>query len=94
MGTILVEIPHAISRYSDEETRVEIEAKTVGELLDSLWERFPDLKVRVLDREGNLYPYLLLFQNDEKLSESRNRETPPPGRRPPGNRRPRRRRLI
>lgn len=67
MGTILVEIPHAISRYSDEETRVEISAETVGGVLESLWERFPKLRSRVLNREGNLHAYLLLFQNDEKL---------------------------
>jgi sulfur carrier protein ThiS len=64
---VTVEIPHAISRYSDEETQVEIEASTVGEVLESLWKRFPKLKTRVLDREGNLHAYLLLFLNDEKL---------------------------
>lgn len=64
---VTVEIPHAISRYSDDETEVEVEASTVGEALGSLWERFPKLKTRVLDREGNLHAYLLLFLNDEKL---------------------------
>ncbi len=67
---VLVEIPHAISRYSDEETAVRIEGATVGEVLEALWRRFPKLKTRVLDREGRFYPYLLLFQNDEKLPRS------------------------
>lgn len=64
---IVVEIPHAISRYSDEETQVLLEGSTVGEVLTALWDRFPNLKTRVLNREGNLHAYLLLFQNDEKL---------------------------
>ncbi len=64
---ITVEIPHAISRYSEEETQVDLEGQTVGEVLGSLWEKYPPLKTRVLDREGRLYAYLLLFQNDQKL---------------------------
>ncbi len=67
---VLVEIPHAISRYSDEETSVHLEGSTVGEVLSALWERFPKLKSRVLDREGNFHAYLLLFHNDRKLSRS------------------------
>ncbi len=64
---ITVEIPHAISRYSEEETQVFLEGQTVGEVLGRLWEKYPALKTRVLDREGRLYAYLLLFQNDQKL---------------------------
>lgn len=67
---VLVEIPHAISRYSDDQTAVRIEGSTVGEVLEGLWKRFPNLKSRVLDRAGNFHPYLLLFQNDEKLPRS------------------------
>ena len=67
---VLVEIPHAISRYSEEETAVAIEGSTVGEVLDGLWERFPNLKSRVLDRSGGFHPYLLLFQNGQKLPRS------------------------
>lgn len=67
---ILVEIPHAIARYSDEETQVVLEGSTVGDVLAALWERFPKLKSRVLNREGNLHAYLLLFLNDQKLPRS------------------------
>lgn len=68
--TILVEIPHAISRYSDDQNEVRLEGKTVGDVLCALWERFPKLQSRVLDRAGNFHPYLLLFQNDQKLPRS------------------------
>ncbi len=64
---ILVEIPHAISRYSDEETEVRLDGSKLGEVLELLWERFPKLKSRVLDRAGNLHAYLLLFLNEQKL---------------------------
>ena len=70
MAIILVEIPHAISHYSDEETAVRLEGSTVGGVLEALWRRFPKLQSRVLDREGNFHPYLLLFQNDHKLPRS------------------------
>lgn len=68
--TILVEIPHAISRYSDDHNEVHLEGSTIGEVLEGLWERFPNLQSRVLDRAGNFHPYLLLFQNDQKLPRS------------------------
>ena len=68
--TILVEIPHAISRYSDDQNEIRLEGSTVGEVLDALWNRFPKLQSRVLDRAGNFHPYLLLFQNDQKLPRS------------------------
>lgn len=67
MAAILVEIPHAISRYSEDRNEVHLEGSTVGEVLDALWQRFPNLRSRVLDRAGNFHPYLLLFQNDRKL---------------------------
>jgi len=74
--SVTVEIPHAISRYSDEETQVQIEGDTIGEVLAALWERHPKLKTRVLDREGNLHPYLLLLQNEEKLPRTGNEDRP------------------
>jgi hypothetical protein len=70
LPAILVEIPHAISRYSEDRNEVRLEGSTVGEVLNGLWERFPKLQSRVLDREGNFHPYLLLFQNDRKLPRS------------------------
>ena len=65
---VRVEIPHAISRYSDDKNEVALEGSTVGEVLEALWKQFPKLQSRVLDREGNFHAYLLLFLNDEKLS--------------------------
>jgi hypothetical protein len=70
LASILVEIPHAISRYSDDRNEVRLDGATVGEVLSALWKRFPNLKSRVLDRAGNFHPYLLLFQNDQKLPRS------------------------
>ncbi|MBW3539156.1 MAG: MoaD/ThiS family protein [Planctomycetes bacterium] len=64
---VILEIPHALSRLSDDVTDVPLEGSTVGEVLDALWERFPKLKSRVLDRNGHVHPYLLLMHNDEML---------------------------
>ena len=65
--SVTVELPSALERYSDGQTLVQIEAADAQAVLDRLWERFPDLRMRVLDRDGLIYPYLLLFRNGDKL---------------------------
>ena len=67
---IQLEIPAALNRFTDEQETVPIEAGTVGEALEELWTRFPKLRSRVLDANGEVFPYLLLFHNGHKLSRS------------------------
>lgn len=55
------QIPDVLSRYSDGLHEVSVEGATVADVLQSLFERFPGLAPRVLDANGRLWPYLLLF---------------------------------
>ncbi|WP_166822189.1 MoaD/ThiS family protein [Thalassoroseus pseudoceratinae] len=67
---IQLEIPAALSRLTDEQEAISVEADTVGQALNELWKRFPKLQSRVLDSQGAVFPYLLLFHNGQKLSRS------------------------
>ena len=55
--TVTVQIPAVLRRYSAGEPDVPVEAATVGEALERLFERHPELRARVLDDAGDLYPY-------------------------------------
>jgi len=44
-----------------------VRGATVAEALDDLFRLWPDLRLRVLDRHGEVHPYLRLFRNDAEL---------------------------
>ncbi len=67
---IQLEIPAALKRLTDEQEAVSVEADTVGQALGELWKRFPKLQSRVLASNGEVFPYLLLFHNGQKLSRA------------------------
>ena len=65
--SVTFEISAPLQRFTDGQSRVVVEGPDVQTVLDSLWQQFPELKQRVLTPNGDLFPYLLLFQNGEKL---------------------------
>lgn len=67
---IQLEIPAALKRLTDEQETISVEADTVGQALGELWKRFPKLQSRVLGNDDELFPYLLLFHNGQKLSRA------------------------
>ena len=48
----------------------EVNGKTVGECLDNLTKRFPDLKRLFFDENGNLHDYLWIYVNKQSASSN------------------------
>ena len=65
--SVIFEVPPALVRYSNSQTSFELAGDNVQETLEDLWMRFPELRKRVLNGTGELFPYLLLFHNGLKL---------------------------
>lgn len=65
--SVTVEVPAALQRYADAES-FEFEGRTIGEILERLWERCPDLKSRVLSARGTVHPYLLVMHGDDRVA--------------------------
>jgi molybdopterin converting factor small subunit len=65
--TVSVLIPDELSKYSDGQLQVEVEAATVGDALESLFMTFPNLQKRLVNENRHFYPYVPAFLNDEKL---------------------------
>lgn len=66
--SISVELPRSFARFAGGEYKFEMEARTVGAVMSELFDRFPDLKIRLVNDRGEMYPYLPAFVNNEKLS--------------------------
>jgi hypothetical protein len=66
--SVTFEIPAPLLRFTGGQSRVVIEGGDVQAVLDGVWRQFPELQQRMLTPSGELFPYLLLFHNGEKLS--------------------------
>ena len=69
MAKVKFEIPSEFKRYAGGENCFELSGSSVGEVLDQLLELCPDLRIRVMNDRGELYSYLPLFLNEEKLPD-------------------------
>lgn len=67
MANVTFQVPEVLSRYSDGEASVPLQGWTVAEVVEALFARHPDLRFRVYDRGGRVYPYLILFRNGDEL---------------------------
>ncbi len=65
--TITVQIPTAFRRFTDGAETLECTATALGELLDQLGERFPDLKRHLRDDSGQLRRFLNIYVNEEDI---------------------------
>lgn len=64
---VSVSIPDELTRYSDGRKQIDVDAATIGELLQILFTDFPELRCRLVDSNGHFYPYIPAFLNGEKL---------------------------
>ena len=68
--TVRCEIPDALCQVAGDHRFVELEGTTVAEALIFLWSQHPKLLSRMLDRDGRLYPYLMLLHNEQKVTQT------------------------
>ncbi len=73
---VRLRIPNALRRHSGGLDVVEVGGAAVGAAFEELFACYPNLESRVLDRQGNLYPYLALFRNGVELSQTELRTEP------------------
>ena len=71
---VKVRIPGPLRRLTKGKDEVELEAKTIRELLDKLEESFPGMKER-LTEEGKIRPSVNIFVNGEDIRYLKQEET-------------------
>jgi molybdopterin molybdotransferase len=68
MAKIRFEVPSVLRRFSGGAASTEVEAEHVAGALESVLRRWPDLRSRVFDVRGSVFPYLILFKNGDELA--------------------------
>lgn len=69
-------LPAALRRYAGEQTEVEIHGGTLGEALDDLARRLPQLERRLRDEQGRLRPHVLMFVDGVSVRSGAPMDTP------------------
>lgn len=65
--SIDVRIPTPLRAYTDEQAAVTVQGATVGEALEDLVARYPDLRAQLYNDEGRLRSFVNIFRNDEDI---------------------------
>lgn len=60
-----VRIPTPLRSYTSEQSVVEADGTTIGEVLIDLDARYPGLRFRVIDEQGRLRKHMKIFLNEE-----------------------------
>ena len=62
-ATVSVKLPRALLQYWSGPPSIELEGRTLQQLLHGLEERVPGLGDRILDDQGRLRPHVAVFVN-------------------------------
>jgi molybdopterin synthase sulfur carrier subunit len=73
---IQVLIPAPLRRYTNGETKVGASGTTVGEVLAELDARYPGIKERVCDPDGEIRRFVNVFVNGENVRKLQGAATP------------------
>jgi len=71
-----VYIPTPLRRLTAGKSKVQVDAKDIASLIQSLEQEYPGIAERVLDGEGNAKRFIQIFRNDEEIRTLQGLETP------------------
>ena len=63
--SIEIKISPLLTKYTGNQQTAEVKGNTVGECLDQLVKKFPDLKPKIYDKDDRLVRYLGVYVNGE-----------------------------
>jgi molybdopterin converting factor small subunit len=74
MATVI--IPTPLRKFTNQTAKLNIEAGTVGEIIERITRDFPDLKKHLLDPQGAVRSFVNIFAGDEDIRDLQKEETP------------------
>lgn len=72
---VKVRIPTPLQRLTANQSEVDVEGKNIKEIINSLEEKFPGIKERICDENGQVRKFVNLFVNDEDARFLQGEET-------------------
>lgn len=64
---IRVQIPPSLSCYAEDRQSLELAGSTVGEVLEALRDRYPELGRHLMKEDGGLRSYVNVYVNSEDI---------------------------
>jgi sulfur-carrier protein len=61
-----IHIPSALRSYTKQESEVEVDGSTLGEVLSALNSRYPGFRFRIVTEQDRIRPHIRIFVNDEQ----------------------------
>jgi molybdopterin converting factor small subunit len=74
MATVI--IPTPLRKFTNQTAKLNIEAGTVGELIERITHDFPELKKHLLDPQGAVRSFVNIFAGDEDIRDLQKEKTP------------------
>ncbi len=71
-----VRIPTPLRKLTNNEELVEVNATTVGEAITELQSRYPGIKERLVDDQGEVRRFVNVYVNEEDIRFLKNQQTP------------------
>ena len=71
-----VRIPTPLRKLTNNEEVVEVQAGTIGEVIAELQSRFPGIKERLVDDNGEVRRFVNVYVNEEDIRFLKNQQTP------------------
>ncbi len=73
MPTII--IPTPLRKFTNNNSRLELNANTIQDLVNELTLNFPDLKKHLLDEKGNLRSFINIFVGNDDIRNLQQEQT-------------------
>lgn len=74
--TVPVTIPTPLRSYADGQKTISIEGQTVGEVLNTLTSRYPNLRQHLFAEDGQLRSFVNVYLNEEDVRYLQKTDTP------------------
>ena len=71
-----VRIPTPLRKLTNEQETVEVESATIGTAVEELEGKFPGIKERLVDEEGEIRRFVNVYVNEEDIRFLENQNTP------------------
>ena len=73
---ITVKIPGPLQKLTGGKDAATVEASTVAGVIDGLDQQFPGIKARLLDDQGSIRRFVLVYVNGEDIRFGKEQQTP------------------
>jgi sulfur-carrier protein len=73
MATVI--IPTPLRKFTNQTARLQVEAETVGEIIEKITIDFPELKKHLLDSQGSIRSFVNIFSGDDDIRDLQQEKT-------------------